>query len=153
MVGAAQCAERLEYGGPPAGPGRVGLHLVNANGKECYRKREGRRYTGPAHSAGTRGTPPSCAEIYNGWCCSGAQNSNSGDLDGPIRETLCKFCSWRCPLARNAPEQHSGAQKYLSMVMWVPQGCPSASFLGFFRAILASDGADKKKKREDKEEQ
>ena len=24
----------IEYGGPPAGPGRVGLHLVNANGKE-----------------------------------------------------------------------------------------------------------------------
>ena len=51
MVGAAECAEQLEYGGPPAGPGRVGLHLVNASGKECYRKREGRRYTGPAHSA------------------------------------------------------------------------------------------------------
>ena len=90
--------------------------------------------------------PPSCADIYNGWCCSGAQNSNSGDLDGPSPETLCKLCSWRCPLARNAPEQHSGAQKYLSMVMWVPQGCPSASFFGFFRAILASDGAAKKKK-------
>ena len=58
MVGAAECAERLEYGGPPAGPGRVGLHLVNASGKECYRKREGRRYTGPAHSAGTQGAPP-----------------------------------------------------------------------------------------------
>ena len=72
---------------------------------------------------------------------------NSGDLDGPIPKTLCKFCSWRCPLARNAPEQHSGAQKYLSMVMWVPQGCPSASFLGFFRAILACDGAAKKQKK------